>query len=854
MATGSAPFPFQRGFAEAASLPQLVRVPTGLGKTALAVVGWLWRRFGGNEERKAATPRRLVYCLPMRVLVEQTRDNAVLWLHNVGLLAGPVEFDEHDGKRRVRSYAPDFSDPGKVAVHVLMGGEERDDWDLHPERDAIIIGTQDMLLSRALNRGYAMTRSRWPMHFALLNSDVLWILDEVQLMGTGLATTAQLEAFRSLLGTGGTAQSIWMSATLDREWLRSADLDLGSLGDTLELDARDLALTDVAARYRAPKRLAQAAASAADPDVLAQVVLDEHQHGTRTLVVVNTVDRARRLAAALRKRLTDGTGSPGLVLIHSRFRPLDRERHVGQLLAAPEGPGAVIVSTQVVEAGVDVSAKTLFTEIAPWASLVQRFGRCNRAGEFDNHDDPGRIFWIDLNVDELDEKRASKTAAPYPPHDLHQARKLLVELEGESVAPQTLDGLGVKLPYEHTHILRRKDLIELFDTTPDLAGNDLDIDRYVRDMDDTDVRVFWRDLRGEAPQPEEALPGREELCGAPVGGFRDFIRKLGKSTKKHIRVRRAYRRNFLERTWDPVSERTITPGQVYFVDSSAGGYDEERGWMGEIARTAAQRVAPVALEPGEGAVVDDGNEADKLSQTNEWQSIAEHTDEVCAELEQLLGGLETVFAPTLRVAARWHDWGKAHQVFQDALPDGRPDASRAWAKAPGKWKRYGRRQFRHELASALAVLALTPKTVGLTVNGGAERLSVGAEALGAEDLRDLAAYLVAAHHGKVRLSIRSLPTEKHPPDGKRFARGIWDGDRLSKADLGGGVLAPGVALSLEPMELGLCQEPPFAGQPSWVERMLCLRDRLGPFRLAYLEALLRAADMRASARATRGQL
>ena len=36
-ATGRSPFPFQRRFAEAASLPQLVHVPTGLGKTAS---GW----------------------------------------------------------------------------------------------------------------------------------------------------------------------------------------------------------------------------------------------------------------------------------------------------------------------------------------------------------------------------------------------------------------------------------------------------------------------------------------------------------------------------------------------------------------------------------------------------------------------------------------------------------------------------------------------------------------------------------------------------------------------------------------------------------------------------------------------
>jgi len=48
------------------------------------------------------------------------------------------------------------------------------------------------------------------------------------------------------------------------------------------------------------------------------------------------------------------------------------------------------------------------------------------------------------------------------------------------------------------------------------------------------------------------------------------------------------------------------------------------------------------------------------------------------------------------------------------------------------------------------------------------------------------------------------------------------------------------------MELGLSPD----GKPSWAERMLALRDDpslgLGPFRLAFLEALLRAADMRAS--------
>lgn len=86
-ATGhEGPFDYQCRLALGGELPQLLDVPTGAGKTAGVVLAWLWRRRFADEATRKATPRRLVYCLPMRVLVEQTRDNCVNWLEEIELL------------------------------------------------------------------------------------------------------------------------------------------------------------------------------------------------------------------------------------------------------------------------------------------------------------------------------------------------------------------------------------------------------------------------------------------------------------------------------------------------------------------------------------------------------------------------------------------------------------------------------------------------------------------------------------------------------------------------------------------------------------------------------------------------
>ena len=272
--TENTPFPWQDELGQSPHCTdRTIRIPTGLGKTEGVLAAWSFHRLVRRDD---SWPRRLVWCLPMRTLVEQTAAVA----------------------RRISERIPLAAPP---EVHLAMGGEDAGEWFLNPERPAIIIGTQDMLLSRALNRGFASPRARWPMEFGLLNHDALWIMDEVQLMDVGLATSAQLQAFRQ----GDQAKGLrpchtwWMSATLQPEWLCTVD--------TKEFHrewTNDPCSVPAAQRqgglWAIPKAAATAEFKPDDHKGFAERILEEHgkldsrDFGKITLVVCNTVDRAHR--------------------------------------------------------------------------------------------------------------------------------------------------------------------------------------------------------------------------------------------------------------------------------------------------------------------------------------------------------------------------------------------------------------------------------------------------------------------------------------------------------------------------------------------------------------------------------
>ena len=827
------PYLWQRELATRA-WPEVLSAPTGAGKTAAVVLGWMVHRL-----RVPGTPRRLVWCLPTRALVEQTADAISMWCQNIHDRCG-----DH------------VALPGPDDVHVLMGGAKSERWFETPERAAVIVGTQDMLLSRALMRGYASGRAIWPMEFALLHHDALWVFDEVQLMGAGRATSAQLEAFRRDESTRRNdghgapvkAQSLWVSATLDPGWLQTVDFPAPTgeavmpMRSLMEDDDRTQRL------LHAPKRLSPAlprprSASTSDEraylDELADLVLDEHAPGTLTLVLLNRVQRAQALHSRLVKAVAaQERGATTIVLLHGRFRPAERREALRA--AGDTDTDRIVVATQAVEAGVDLSAALLITELAPWPSLVQRFGRANRYAELPAAD----IRWVDL-LGDIEGSDHDAIALPYRAEDLEDARARLGTLV--DAAPACLP--PVTELQRSRRVLRRKDLYDLFNTDPDLTGFDVDVSAYIRDGDDVDIRVFWRDLGAVGDGPLRPTP--EELCCAPIRAASDWLKAVRKAEKAGQRrllfvsdPQARGEQGLAASGWAPFTEHRLWPGMTLLADVAAGGYSTDAGFTGNVLH----RPEPLdsagendyhtesRLTRSAHSGESDLHGADPLSEGARCVTLANHLAHVEKEAGALCGhlGIAGPEKAALLRAARWHDLGKIHEVFQDTMRRGLPDdatvGGEPLAKTVKSKLRHSRPYFRHELASALAFLASTD----WNRNG------------------DLVAYLVAAHHGKVRMSLRALPKERQPAGDNRqdvrFARGIHEDDELPAFDLGGGEVWQGGQLTLSVMELG---ESPQTRQ-SWTERTHDLLAEYGPFRLAWLETILRVADWRASAKERQG--
>lgn len=897
---GFAPYGWQLQVA-VDGLPDVLPVPTGLGKTEVALA-WAWRLLIDKQPE----PLHLVVCLPMRSLVTQTVQRLKTY------------FDA------VKAKKPEID----VAVHQLMGGAIDDEWVGHADKPWVLVGTQDQLLSRALNRGYSMSRFEWPVHFGLLNNDCRWLIDEVQLMGPGLWTTSQLDWMRrKRFPSLKPCLTTWMSATVGTSFLSTTDrvhealsepsqeqvAFEGKLKTALDRDnglnwwreaKRPLAWWQPDAsepKAGGGKKRDAAKPATVTPDVIAASVKAKHVAGTLSLVICNTVDMARAVFGAL-------SSVDHKVLLTSRFRREDRARHEQRLLEfdrkrkdgslPKDDPGLICVSTQVIEAGVDISAHRLFTELAPWPSMLQRLGRLNRKG-----DDQEAAAWV-WETKEGGNKKVDRIG-PYEFADIELAKKLV---EAFAALSQNLPFAAAKdkLDAEHKTLVesslkpkpsplpRALDVHGLFSTERDVHGGFTDVSAFVRGTDpDLDVTVFWRDWPGDNPPRGGDLDGpllEPAKEGCPVSFVR--VQTMLESSKA-----KAWLWDDEADRWERVNHRDIRPGMLVMLKRDIGGYDAVEGWTGDRSNVLAD--APRA---GRGATLRD----DAWTEVGYWSKLEDHLRDARGEAEKLCDALSLTGNTRAAVieASGLHDLGKAHPQWQAALPDrsGIPDALlaksprvaaadvggdasavratfvrlRPQAHAlPDEPRRRGREEvirLRWAIDDRLsdAEVSLLRAVAGVRWAGHLQfRPGLRHEVASAlamwrkysdsktKPYPALAVYLAATHHGKARTVMRSTTGEGDDVFGVRSepsllvvgddqwpldfsiakdgAEGRWEDDEFVLTGHGWTGLVADLLGPWRPEEKSDAGAVP-EGEPR----------HLGPFALAYLEALVRIADWRAS--------
>lgn len=730
-ATGFEPYPYQLNFHQrdrSYGIHTLI-APTGLGKTECFTLDWLW----GIQQERGNTPSRLVISLPMRTLTHQTFDRVSQMLKRLQL-------------------------DTEISCHKLVGGtgEQMDrSWCNYVDRPSIIIGTQDQILSRQLFKGYATSRWEWSVHAALLNNDIRIVVDETQLQGIGYKTSILLQKFANESGHFGRRELVLCSATLDATTLKEYKLT----HESIALGDKDRADDSAAARkINFPKRLHRL--NIANENYgwrIAQIVITEHIFDTLSLCIVNKVDDAIEIMNCLAN-----SGIP-VKLLHSRFRGYERDRLCDDL-ANFRG---VVISTQVIEAGIDLDARKLLTMACPWASFVQRCGRAGRNGTYSDCD----VYLLDVQ---------GLNSLPYQPFELQEFWRCLGSLSDVNIT--TL--LNITPPKQYISsiatVLKLGFLEGLFDSHPKPDNSCDDVNGYIRGEIDASISVMWREFDRD---PDLNWGYRqEELCRIPAKRFYAFYGSP------------VWVWNNSQDAWEPRDKPAAN--QIVLLPYSAGGYSAVLGFTGNSKDFPPNLpVSAIAKSKYE------------YRGKNTFVSLKQHSTDARGELLKIAENLSDLdlgeFWDLLADCAQWHDLGKAHPQFQASIDN----STDIWAKAPSM-RRYQRKGFRHELASAIGALIY--------------------------DRSFLFAYLVAAHHGKVRVRVDNFYWLKD----EKGLRGLMAGDKVCPCSLGED--SSGYELKIDEFSIELSHTE------NWAKKVKDEIEKHGVFKLSYLETLVRIADRRAS--------
>lgn len=338
----------------------ILQAPTGAGKTKAALIPFLQ-----NLARQGnILPHTCRYAVPLRVLANQ-------FYREYQSIAANI-----DREVPVR-LADAYQQIGREVISIQTGEQPGD-----PQLEAALtFCTIDQLLASFLAVPYGVGPNRANINVGGVVGSYL-VLDEFHLYPLLREGKSVFGARTTAIGMLSLLKSITPFVLMTATFSTSLLNRLKAL-----LDAEVVTITD-------PEELREIAQGRtrlfwrSHTPMDAEAILGEHQqrkHNRCTLIVCNTVLRAQKLFLELRKAEIQGTR---VILLHSRFSIEDRKRlseEVERELGPKQwdngiylGRDIIVIATQVVEVGLDISVQVLHTENAPANSLIQRAGRCAR--------------------------------------------------------------------------------------------------------------------------------------------------------------------------------------------------------------------------------------------------------------------------------------------------------------------------------------------------------------------------------------------------------------------------------------------------------------------------------------------
>lgn len=592
--------------------PREISVPTGLGKTSIIAV-WLYelaRQVHYGEPRTA--PMRLFYVVNRRSVVDQGQRYAESLRK---ALDTPLRGSVLEPVRRALSTLLPPGD-NRLFVTAAIHGESPDDkaWMRATGATAVSL-TPAQLVSRALMRGINVSDLTRSIHAGLVGVDRLIVFDEPHLSAASIqALEDQGRLQRRAVDLGvplGT--TVLLGATMPKtSGPRGASDEVRSSGEGVSTSPfefnQELNLTNPQARRRllAHKSLELIATRNTSAATLAtqgrRFVEQMNADGKeRLLLVLNTVGAAQRVYEALLKMPTKKR-PPNIALLTSRFRGVEKPP-VQDLEAGP----LVLVATQTVEVGLDISFDALFTEATSFDALVQRLGRLNRDGA--HKEAPAKL--VAQGGQGTPFVVSKPTAHIYGEKQVQAALRLLEahEVDGRvDASPLALEKLrelgGPSLQTQPPRAATlHSGLLPVLVQTAPTPISDIPVEAFIAGPDEgaaRDTEVAWRRELAplDVPKKKDAagpLPG--EYVSVPMTQLRAFLE--GRSLNEQVgdtldldevaRRGRQLPRDRVETlrvlnpgatAWTTVlSTDQIKPGAKVVLLDRLGGYNPELGWM-----------------------------------------------------------------------------------------------------------------------------------------------------------------------------------------------------------------------------------------------------------------------------------